>query len=255
MAAGRVTTVDETLGRRGDATSTTLRAHVLEQVAARLAPGETIRRRLDGAHEVLFVSSGAGSLTVNGEAHVLAAETAAFLVEGDEIEIAAEAPAGLEVIGTRFPPESQDPVRSRVTVRCADRPAQSAGIGREFRLLVDEEAGCREVTQFVGVVPPGRAPMHSHAYDELAYVVEGRGALHWEDGTKVPVRRGSCIHFPRLVRHSLENLGETPLRIMGVFHPSGSPAARASEGNKLERNASQSLSKAFQSSLREGGKV
>ena len=54
----------------------------------------------------------------------------------------------------------------------------------------------------------------------------GAGAVHWEDGTSVAVARGSCIHFPRLVSHSLENRGSSPLRVMGVFHPAGSPAAR-----------------------------
>jgi mannose-6-phosphate isomerase-like protein (cupin superfamily) len=71
--------------------------------------------------------------------------------------------------------------------------------------------------------------MHNHPYDELAYVVEGEGVLHWEDGTSMPVAAGSCIYFPRLVFHSLENVGDPPIRIMGVFHPAGSPADRVAE--------------------------
>ena len=66
--------------------------------------------------------------------------------------------------------------------------------------------------------------MHNHPYDEVVYVVEGEGVLHWEDGTDVPVRAGSCIFFPRLVFHSLENTGTTELRIMGVIRPADSPA-------------------------------
>jgi mannose-6-phosphate isomerase-like protein (cupin superfamily) len=68
--------------------------------------------------------------------------------------------------------------------------------------------------------------MHNHPYDEVAFVVEGEGVLHWDDGRDDPVGAGSCIFFPRLVFHSLENTGASNLRIMGVFHPAGSPADR-----------------------------
>jgi len=49
---------------------------------------------------------------------------------------------------------------------------------REFRYLVTDEVGCRDLTQFFGVIAPGRAPDHSHVYDEVIYVLEGEGTLH-----------------------------------------------------------------------------
>ena len=45
--------------------------------------------------------------------------------------------------------------RSAVTVRYADRPSLPATPNREFRLLVNEDLGCLDVTQFVGLIPPG----------------------------------------------------------------------------------------------------
>jgi mannose-6-phosphate isomerase-like protein (cupin superfamily) len=74
--------------------------------------------------------------------------------------------------------------------------------------------------------------MHSHEYDEVLYVVEGEGVVHWDDGRAIPVRRGSCIHFPVLKQHTLENTLTTPMRVMGVLHPQLSPASRAGEDNK-----------------------
>ena len=81
-----------------------------------------------------------------------------------------------------------------------------ASPNREFRFLVDKDVGCRDVTQFVGVIPPGRAGMHSHVYDEVVYVIEGEGVLHLGD-EQTPIGRGSCIHLPPLVEHCLENTG------------------------------------------------
>jgi mannose-6-phosphate isomerase-like protein (cupin superfamily) len=118
-----------------------------------------------------------------------------------------------------------------VTVRYADRESLPATPNREFRFLVNEDAGCLDVTQFVGTIPPGRAPLHSHHYDEVVYVIEGEGVLHL-DGQETPIARGSCIHLPPLEEHCLENTGAEPMRVLGVFHPSGDPASRASEASK-----------------------
>ena len=117
-------------------------------------------------------------------------------------------------------------------MRYRDQPVESAGIDREFRYLVNADAGIAEVTQFVGVIPPGRDPMHCHEYDEVVYVVEGDGVVHWDDGRAIAVRRGSCIHFPALKLHSLENTLTTPMRVMGVLHPQLSPASVAYVDNK-----------------------
>jgi mannose-6-phosphate isomerase-like protein (cupin superfamily) len=181
-----------------------------------LAPGTSLHRCGDRA-ETFFVAAGRGRLRVGAEEHALEAETGFFLAVGEEAEI--EVAEELSLVRALAPPA--EPTTTRA-VAYADEAARDAGIGREFRLL----ACSSETTQFVGIVPPGRALMHNHPYDEVAYVVEGDGVLHWEDGTDVPVRAGSCIFFPRLVFHSLENTDSTNLRIMGVITPAHSPADR-----------------------------
>jgi oxalate decarboxylase/phosphoglucose isomerase-like protein (cupin superfamily) len=37
---------------------------------------------------------------------------------------------------------------------------------------------------------------------------------------------GTSIYLPPLQPHCLENTGQDPLRVLGVFHPAGSPAAK-----------------------------
>lgn len=222
MAAGAVTTVEDALAASRDGKATTLVCPTLEQRVARLAPGERRAKRLEGRSALLFVVGGEGRLRIGDEEHAVAAETAGFVAEGDEVEAENTGTGPLEILAVLAPPAASSGPR---IVRYAEQEVEAAGIGREFRLL----AGCSQATQFIGVVPPGRAKMHNHPYDELAYLVEGDGVLHWEDGTSVPVGPGSCIYFPRLVFHSLENVGKRPIRIMGVFHPAGSPADRVAE--------------------------
>ena len=116
-------------------------------------------------------------------------------------------------------------------MRYGDQPTLPASGDREFRYLVTDEVGCRDATQFVGVIAPGRAPEHSHVYDEVIYVLEGEGVLH-VGGERPAGEAGTCIHLPPFFDHSLENSGDSPMRIVATFHPSGDPASRAYEANE-----------------------
>ena len=167
---------------------------------------------------IVFVASGDGVLRVDGEEHALEQETGAY-VGPDEAAVLEAHDGELELVLTRTPPAE---LRSARVVRYREQESEDAGIGRWFRLLTTTS----ETTQFIGVIPPGRAKMHNHPYDELAWLVEGEGQLHWHEGESEPLARGSRIFFPRLVFHSVENEGGAPMRIMGVFRPAGSPADR-----------------------------
>ena len=56
-------------------------------------------------------------------------------------------------------------------------------------------------------------------------VLEGRGRM-WGGRSRTAIGRGSCVFLPRRQVHCVENLGPGPLRLLGVFYPAGSPAAR-----------------------------
>jgi mannose-6-phosphate isomerase-like protein (cupin superfamily) len=201
----------------------------LAQRVERFARGRSVSRELKRVQEVLYVVSGAGRLHVGGRAYPLEPDMGAYVAAGERYEISNDTDEELVLVAVSAPQErgaSPDPERR--TVRFAERESLSAKPDREFRYLVNEDLGCPDVTQFVGVIPPGRAPMHSHTYDEVIYVVEGDGVLHL-DGVETPIAAGTCIHLPPLEEHCLENTGRRPMRVLGVFHPSGDPASRASE--------------------------
>ena len=100
-------------------------------------------------------------------------------------------------------------------------PVERTG-DREFRVLLS--AGLA-ITQFAGLIPPGRAPEHQHTYDEVVHVLAGTGVVHLAGGD-TEIGPGTSIYLPPQVPHCLENTGPEPLQVLGVFHPAGSPAAK-----------------------------
>jgi len=126
------------------------------------------------------------------------------------------------------PIPSSSPPAGLPIVRLADRPALPTA-DRWYRVLVDDEVGSTQVTQFVGSIPPGRAPDHFHNYEEVLFILRGRGRM-WAGQTHTPIGEGSCVYLPRGQAHCVENTGEDELRLLGVFYPAGSPSVRYEVG-------------------------
>jgi mannose-6-phosphate isomerase-like protein (cupin superfamily) len=204
----------------------------LEQRLIRFAPGRSRDRTLDGRQEVLFVVSGQGELELDGNRHRLAPNTGVFIAPGETYAVDNPGPDELLVVSVLAPEGriAADGTR-KVTVRLDDQPELPASVERTFHYLVNEDAGCLDVTQFLGIVQPSKAPFHSHSYDEVGYVLAGEGFAH-VGGRSAPLRAGSCFHLPPDEVHCIENSGTGPMQILGVFHPSGSPANRAYPDNK-----------------------
>jgi len=99
-------------------------------------------------------------------------------------------------------PISDSPALSPL-VRLADRPAQPTA-DRWYRVLVDGGLGSINATQFVGSIPPGRAPDHFHHYEEVLFILKGEGRL-WAGETNTPIAPGSCIYLPKGQVHCVEN--------------------------------------------------
>jgi mannose-6-phosphate isomerase-like protein (cupin superfamily) len=203
---------------------------LLEQRLIRYAPGRSRERRLEGQQEVLYVASGEGELDLDGTRHRLEPDTGVFISEGETYTVENPGPEPLEVVSVVAPYERPSGGKRRVTVRFADQPELPASSERTFKYLINQDAGCADVTQFVGIVQPSKAPFHSHTYDEVGYIVEGEGFAHIE-GEAIPLRAGSCFHLSPGQEHCIENSGTAAMRIMGVFHPSGDPASREYGGN------------------------
>jgi mannose-6-phosphate isomerase-like protein (cupin superfamily) len=204
----------------------------LEQRLIRFAPGRSRDRNLHGRQEVLFVVAGHAELDLNGDRHALAPNTGVFIAPGETYAVDNPGPDELLVVSVLAPEgrPTTDETR-KVTVRLDDQPELPASTERTFHYLVNEDAGCLDVTQFLGIVQPSKAPFHSHSYDEVGYVLAGEGFAH-VGGRTAPLRAGSCFHLPPDEVHCIENAGTGPMQILGVFHPSGSPANRAYPDNK-----------------------
>lgn len=201
----------------------------LEQRVMRFVPGRSNEHVLDGRQEVVYVVSGRGTLTIAGHEHALEPDLGAYIAAGERFQVDNLGPDDLVVVAVSFPQANGTATEAgKRTVRRADRPTLPAGEERRFEYLADEEVGSRDVTQFLGVIDPSRAPAHGHVYDEVIYVVEGEGTAHI-DGVSTPISAGSCIHLPPRIPHTLENHGPGPMRVLGVFHPAGDPAGRAYE--------------------------
>jgi mannose-6-phosphate isomerase-like protein (cupin superfamily) len=180
--------------------------------------GPSDERRDDTRDEVLYVLEGSAVATVGGEQQELEPGTGVFVARSTSWQI--ESAESLKLLSVLVE-EPLPAAAAHAVIAGGERGTATAG--REFTLLAHPENGCVSVTQFVGYIPPGRAPDHFHRYDEVVYVLAGEGAFH-VDGESAPLRAGSCIHLPARLVHCLENHGPGEMRVLGVFRPAGSPA-------------------------------
>jgi mannose-6-phosphate isomerase-like protein (cupin superfamily) len=169
-----------------------------------------------GRQQILYVLTGSGTLELAGESHRLEPDAGVLLLPGEEYTIDGD----LRFVAVDAPVEGEIE-RAHVVSRFADRDEERADEKRTFRVLHQGE-----LTQFIGIVEPCRAPDHSHPYDEVGYIVEGSGVAHI-GGEEVPLEAGSCFYLPPGCVHCIENTGPGVMRIMGVFHPAGSPRQRS----------------------------
>ena len=170
--------------------------------------GETTLRN-DRHDETLYVIDGEGS--ANGVA--IAKNSAIDLPPAHALQLR----GAMTLVSSLCPAESRE--RAISIVGLDDQPMQRTG-DRWYRELIQGET-----TQFVGAIPPGRAPDHFHLYEEVICILDGTGVM-WAGTTSTPVAAGSCIFLPRKQRHCVENTGTGELRLLGVFYPAGSPAVR-----------------------------
>jgi mannose-6-phosphate isomerase-like protein (cupin superfamily) len=234
MMAGYVTQVNdvEPVTEPGDTVSTrttidrSVGAERLVQRVLTFSTGVSRARQSNGRDEVAYVVSGMGTLVLDGEPHDLYPDVGVYIRSGETYEVQNPSSEALVMVSVTAPPpdELDDHLTRKVVVRVADQPVIPAGKDREFRFVINPDAGCQEVTQFVGWIPPGRAPTHYHLYDEVMYILDGEGVLHLEGRPDTAISTGTCIHLPPPVEHCVENTGDRPLRVLGVFHPAGSAA-------------------------------
>ena len=170
----------------------------------------------DSSDEVLYVLEGEGRIELGGEEHELRPGVAIFASAGTRWSA-----SGARAVSVLV--HDPEPSSSHAVLDLAEAERGSATAGRQFVLGATPEVGCASVTQFIGLVPPGRAPDHFHTYDEVITILEGEGVFH-TGGEELPLEPGSVVLLPARQVHCLENTGDSELRLLGVFRPAGSPA-------------------------------
>jgi mannose-6-phosphate isomerase-like protein (cupin superfamily) len=192
----------------------------LHQRRLGVTAGARLAGTAGGRGEAWYVISGTGSLDTERTGPLaLAPGTAVWLEPGAGYDGHADDEFAVLAVTLRAGSECAGPARP--VVRLEECEPEFTG-DREFRVLLSEGL---TITQFAGMIPPGRAPAHQHTYDEVVHVLAGQGVVHL-DGADTPIGPGTSIYLPPLAPHCLENTGRDPLRVLGVFHPAGSPAAK-----------------------------
>ena len=185
------------------------------------------------AEEVLYVAAGVGVCHINGSLFSLRRGCAVFVPPGAVYTIENAGTEMLRIVSACCPEDFERRVveqppgvasceRPRLMVHEDEREDIRAGEDRIFRYLVHTDLGCRQVTQFAGWIPPSKAPFHYHTYEEVIFILEGSGMVH-VDEEACEFNAGSSIYFPAGVRHCVENPGNTTIKLLGAFYPSGSP--------------------------------
>jgi mannose-6-phosphate isomerase-like protein (cupin superfamily) len=189
--------------------------------------------------DVLYALEGDAELFIDGRPHRVEAETGIYLRPGETLTVNNPSPQPLVLISSQCPEPTEEseivaPLTSPVAlnpphalpplVRLAGRESVPTS-DRWYRVLIDDEVGSQQVTQFVGSIPPGRAPDHFHTYEEVLFILRGAGRM-WAGETSADIAAGSCVYLPRRQLHCVENTGDGELRLLGVFYPAGSPSVR-----------------------------
>lgn len=213
------------IGKANGANAISLR--VLE-----FGPGMSPVLRNHAADEVFYVLEGECAVVIDDDAYDVGPETGVYLRPGQTLRVKNSGSEVVRFVSSQCPEETNDaealgqPAKSALPpiVKLSDRRALPTA-DRWYRVLVDDEIGSEQVTQFVGSIPPGRAPDHFHEYEEVLFILRGEGQM-WAGETHTPIGPGSCIYLPRRQVHCVENTGAGELRLLGVFYPAGSPAVR-----------------------------
>ena len=100
-----------------------------------------------------------------------------------------------------------------------------AGLGAQqpaFKRTVLQQADIsvpgREAVTVVGDFQPGASPgRHTHAGEEIGYVLEGTLRLEQDGKPAVTLTAGQAFLVPAGTIHNATNTGSTPARILGTY--------------------------------------
>jgi len=126
-------------------------------------------------------------------------------------------------------------------IRLADTEVVKFGPDATYQLIIGDDEGTTPIRTGIQTSQPGYvAPVHSHPYLEVLYVLEGV-AEAWIDGQedrKVRLETGDTVALPPNVSHSFRVVGEKVLRTLGI-HASPKRIANYKDGRPTDARGYQ----------------
>jgi mannose-6-phosphate isomerase-like protein (cupin superfamily) len=216
-------------------------AQRITQIVSDYAPGVSPALVNPRAEEVLYIAAGVGKCRIDGFEYALSPGTAIFVPPGAVYNIENTGTQTIRIVSSCCPEDPQRHIADGPPPTASGQPPRllvhedlrddiRAGQDRVFRYLVYTDLGCKQITQFAGWIPPSKAPVHYHTYEEGIFVLEGHGIVH-TDGESCEFGAGSSIYFPIGVHHCVENPGTSTIKLLGAFYPSGSPGEAYEPGD------------------------
>jgi quercetin dioxygenase-like cupin family protein len=96
--------------------------------------------------------------------------------------------------------------------------SQNPGIRRTVVYREDVSVPGREaVIARVELAPQASAGRHTHAGEEISYVIEGEGEILVEGKPAKKVKAGDGFVIPAGARHDARNTGSSPLKLAAVY--------------------------------------
>ena len=126
-------------------------------------------------------------------------------------------------------------------IRLADTDVVKFGPDATYQLIIGDDEGTTPIRTGIQTSQPGYvAPVHSHPYLEVLYVLEGV-AEAWIDGQedrKVRLETGDTVALPPNVPHSFRVVGDKVLRTLGI-HASPKRIANYKDGRGTDARGYQ----------------
>lgn len=185
------------------------------------------------AEVVLYGLAGTVEVNIGGQPVTLKPEAGAYLRPGEAFSLRTSGanrarilltvcPGGGAPVALSSMPANFDPAyATRVVAR--DDSKRNSMADRFYQVLVGEDIGSREVSQFIGQIPYSKAAPHHHLYEEALVILGGEGVM-WTATLRTPVGPGDVIFLPAQLQHSLQCTSTDGLLLAGHFYPAGSPA-------------------------------
>ena len=209
------------------------KARFLDQYYLRLSGDSSEVLQYPGVDVVLFCTSGEGRVIVAGRSFEMMERVGVHVRSGEAFQLYGNDKAALQCLVTVCPggtplqvlevmPANFDTNFDRQAV-AYDESQRVTMADRFYQVLVGEDVGSAEVTQFIGQIPQSKAAPHRHLYEEAIVILSARGMM-WTETRRAAVAPGDLIFLPAEQEHSLQCTEESGMELAGHFYPSGSPS-------------------------------